>query len=322
MSDPGVNDQADFGNEFNGNTSMISPGARLAAYRQERGWTIEQVAGQLNLAPRQVIAIESDDYPSLPGMPIVRGFIRAYAKLLKVDVAPLLATLGGETVLVHKPIAPDKSLSTPFSETRLPTMTGKSRLSSRWVIALLLVLLLAAIIWAVQHEAGFSTLTSSQQTKDSTAILSGSNAKPQEQPTATPEEPVALAKPETPAAGSAENAAVGPGDASTAVAPTPVIPAPADVTPAEAAKPSTPETTGKNTLSLTANEDSWVEIRRVGASTAAVARLVKAGETEIYEVTDSISLVIGNAHGVEVTLRGAPLELKAGKGNVARLKLK
>ena len=34
------------------------PGAQLASQREARGWTIEQVATQLNLAPRQIHALD------------------------------------------------------------------------------------------------------------------------------------------------------------------------------------------------------------------------------------------------------------------------
>src|SRR3569623_1232196 len=121
------------------NRQSISPGALLAACRQERGWTVEQVASQLNLAPRQIAALESDDYSALPGMAIVRGFIRAYAKLLKIDPSPMLAALGGETVFLGDSIAPRKTLSTPFAAARLPTMTERSGLSSKWLFLVLLL---------------------------------------------------------------------------------------------------------------------------------------------------------------------------------------
>ena len=57
-----------------------SPGAKLAAGRVALGWTVEQVAAQLKLAPRQIIALEKDDYRALPEAAIVKGFTRAYAK--------------------------------------------------------------------------------------------------------------------------------------------------------------------------------------------------------------------------------------------------
>ncbi|HBZ05323.1 MAG TPA: DUF4115 domain-containing protein, partial [Massilia sp.] len=42
------------------------PGATLAAQREAMGWSVEQVAEQLKLAVRQVVAIEAGDYASLP----------------------------------------------------------------------------------------------------------------------------------------------------------------------------------------------------------------------------------------------------------------
>lgn len=68
----------------------LSPGAKLATARAAAGWSVDQVASQLKLAKRQIVAIEADDYASLPELAVIRGFIRAYAKLLKLDVAPLL----------------------------------------------------------------------------------------------------------------------------------------------------------------------------------------------------------------------------------------
>ena len=70
--------------------AALAPGAKLATARTALGWSVDQVASQLKLAKRQVVAIEADDYASLPEPAVIRGFIRAYAKLLKLDVAPLL----------------------------------------------------------------------------------------------------------------------------------------------------------------------------------------------------------------------------------------
>ncbi|MBY0570364.1 MAG: helix-turn-helix domain-containing protein [Burkholderiaceae bacterium] len=77
---------------FNADAERLSssPGARLAAARNASGWTVDQVATQLKITRHQILAIEADDYDVLPAPAIVRGFVRAYAKLLKLDSAPLL----------------------------------------------------------------------------------------------------------------------------------------------------------------------------------------------------------------------------------------
>src|SRR3954470_14981212 len=69
------------------------PGQALASQREAMGWTVEQVADQLKLAVRQVVALEAGDYAALPSPAVTRGFVRAYAKLVRVDPAPLVAQI-------------------------------------------------------------------------------------------------------------------------------------------------------------------------------------------------------------------------------------
>lgn len=321
MSEQEVNDQqGDV--QPSGETPIVSPGARLAEFRKERGWTVEQVASQLNLAPRQIVAIESDDYPSLPGMPIVRGFIRAYAKLLKVDAAPLLATLGGETVLVHESIAPRKTLSTPFSEARLPSMTERQPMLSKWVVGGLLVVLLGVAIWAARQ--GFGTVEPAKAVPSAESAVSQASAPQQVAPV-------------EPAQGQQDTSAQQslpvqpPADAQTPVmtadlAKPPGSPPTGPVSPATAPSQvvaSSEAASGKDALVIKAREDSWIEIRRAGNNAPLLSRIVKAGETESVEINESVSIVIGNAAGVDMSLRGAPVEVKAKtNSNVAHLSLK
>lgn len=325
MSDPEITGQVTPAEEPNASHARISPGAQLSAYRNERGWTVEQVASQLNLAPRQIVAIESDDFAALPGMPIVRGFIRAYAKLLKVEAAPLLATLDREDALASESIVPRKTLSTPFSEARLPSMTDRPGVSSKWIIGVLLVLLLGVAIWASRQggsitEIGAASTSQPQQGRAEapTADNSGQNA-----PFANSEEAVI---PTAPATGTTSGVGGDAGAASTSgvdAAPAPVQPAQQMTTPPASPDSSGASPSGNNTLRLSAREDSWVEIRRAGNNSVLVSRIVKAGESESVEVTEPVLLVIGNAAGVDANLRGTPLELKPGtKSNVARVNLK
>lgn len=72
----------------------LSPGSSvgmiLAEARAARDLTQDDVADQLNLSSRVIAAIESDDYAQLPGATFVRGYIRAYAKLVGVDEKSVL----------------------------------------------------------------------------------------------------------------------------------------------------------------------------------------------------------------------------------------
>ncbi|MEQ8483329.1 MAG: DUF4115 domain-containing protein [Pseudomonadales bacterium] len=66
------------------------PGARLRAERERLGVTVREVSETLNLTMGVVEAIEADDYGRLPGPVFSRGYLRAYARLLRVDPEPLL----------------------------------------------------------------------------------------------------------------------------------------------------------------------------------------------------------------------------------------
>lgn len=66
------------------------PGAVLAAARVAQGMSLEDVARQLKLSVAQIRALEADDYAQLPPPVFVRGFIRTYARTVKLDAAKLL----------------------------------------------------------------------------------------------------------------------------------------------------------------------------------------------------------------------------------------
>jgi cytoskeleton protein RodZ len=139
----------------------LTLGARLAAERELKKWPIEHVASQLNLAPRQIQALETDNYAVLPGLASVRGFVRAYAKLLKIDAAPLVAMLAGEQTMPTQPPMPRRTLpSTPFFDNRLVS-TGHRRSASKAVLVAVIVVALVIAAVAVDRMGGWRALSQS-----------------------------------------------------------------------------------------------------------------------------------------------------------------
>ena len=67
--------------------TMPLPGATLAAARVAQGLSLEDIARQLKLSVAQIKSIEADDHSRLPSPVFVRGFIRTYARVLKLDIA-------------------------------------------------------------------------------------------------------------------------------------------------------------------------------------------------------------------------------------------
>ncbi|MGA8862215.1 MAG: RodZ domain-containing protein [Gallionella sp.] len=70
-----------------------SLGAMLRDARNQLGLSVAEVAAQIKFAPRQIEALEADDFKNLPEAAFLRGFVRSYAKILNLDAQTLLASL-------------------------------------------------------------------------------------------------------------------------------------------------------------------------------------------------------------------------------------
>lgn len=292
----------------------LTPGAQLAAQRQARGWTVEEVAMQLNLAPRQILAIETDNYAALPGIASVRGFIRGYAKILKIDASPLLTLTATETAKLGEPAPTRKVLSEPFSETRLPSM-GRQGLSSRTILVIGILVLLSAIVFVSQQMGMIPRL---QEMASSMIKETAPNPNPVQSEKVTTTSSAAAEV----SASTSTNQADSNGMSSESLAPAAVA---VDSTPSATSVTAQVESApppSASSLVLSLRADSWIEIARANR-TVLVSRLFKAGTTETLEISEPVSLTIGNVAGVDATWRGEPLDVKSGtKTNVIRLNLK
>jgi cytoskeleton protein RodZ len=99
--------------------AAMPPGVLLKAAREAQGLSILDVADVLRFSTRQIELLESDNYAELPGATVVRGFVRGYAKLLKLDSAPLLAALTPEVPPSAPEVRPPSNMGEAEQETRL-----------------------------------------------------------------------------------------------------------------------------------------------------------------------------------------------------------
>lgn len=296
-----------------------TPGKALAAQREAMGWSVEQVADQLKLAVRQVVALEAGDYASLPGPAVVRGFVRAYAKVVKLDAAPLVAMIELETPAPNDATATTVRRDKPasFSEVRFPSHGKRARPVGGRLALVALVVAAAALAWqfdliptnllpgdrpaAASSQASVTVLQAPLTAKPADRAIETTLVKP-DAPLPSNQVPLISVPP---VAGPATGA---PGAGSPAgVAPAPAAPAPAATA---------------NALVLTLRDDSWIEVRRANGD-ALFKRLGRRGTTETVEITEPVTLVVGNPGAVSATLRGAALELQATPGStIARVNLK
>lgn len=72
---------------------VVSLGGMLRAAREQMGLSVGDVANQIKFAPRQIEALEADDFSAKPEAAFLRGFVRSYGKFLHLDVDALFAAL-------------------------------------------------------------------------------------------------------------------------------------------------------------------------------------------------------------------------------------
>jgi cytoskeleton protein RodZ len=306
------------------------PGATLAAQREAMGWTVEQVAEQLKLAVRQVVAIEAGDYAALPSPAVTRGFVRAYAKILRLDPAPLVAMIPMDTPVPVESSGVRRDLpssrGTLFSHSRYPTHGKRSGAPLAWIAGVVVV---AAAGFAAWHFGLVALPGSTTAPAGGAPVLNApfettTNSVPATDTTHNPSVPlISVPAPAdgaaAPAAGATTPAPAAqtppaPANTATQATVTATTVAPATATPVAPA--------GANTLVLNVREDSWIEVRPQGGK-ALISRLVRAGSTETVEVPGTATLVVGNPTAVTATLRGAAVALPPVPGKtISRVTLK
>jgi cytoskeleton protein RodZ len=275
-----------------------TPGATLAAARQAHGLSVADVAEQMRISPRQVDAIESGRYGELPGAVFVRGFIRNYARLLKLDPVPLLHALEPE-LSGEVPLRAHEIAGT------LPETTRRHR-PSWWLGAAAAVIAIAAVLagyewWRAQSGAA---RPAQRDTLLDTPATPAAPAVPSTQaPIALTPEPLS----DIPAGGGGSTAAQ-----SSAAAPA-AEPAPAAVEPASAP--------GEGRIEIRFLQESWVELRD-GAGNVQFSATGAAGSTRSFDVRPPVRVVVGNASGVSITYNGKPFDVDAHAArNIARFTL-
>jgi len=285
------------------NAAASSVGTWLRAAREAAGLSEDAVAHQLKLAPRQVRAIEEDDYARLPGRTFVRGFVRNYARLVNLDADAVVAALP-----VGEPTSPLERLtytpsSRPLGEIPMES-PRRSGSAARWLIPLVL---LAAVAAAAYYEF----------------------ARPPAPRPATPDGimPPPAPKPATPS-GPAATPLPNPLDApKSEAAPPPAVAAPGpSAAPALATNAPIPteahEGGADSPLVLTFIGTSWVQVRDASGAVL-LSQTATAGATLPIGGRPPFDVVIGNADHVRTQFRGQAVDLAPHtRFNVARLVLK
>jgi len=316
----------------------FGPGPALAKVRQDLGLSHEEVAARLHLAARQIAALESDDYDSLPGATYIRGYLRSYAELLGLAPAAIL------DAYAHMPVsAKSSNLSSLAPKEEITSQHRHVQLVTYFVVAVIIAL---AVSWWQGRDSQTRSVPTSAAVSPGASIPSelavDSLASPMSQSA-----PATAVQLDTAGARMMQPSVVTPAPApAPTAAPAHVRVAPAQVrfgaavaskhptaapvaveratgvaavTPLQPA--AAPAAGARARLVLHTDQDSWVDIRDA-RDNKLLYETVPAGRVVTLDGDAPLSVFLGNAAGVRLEFDGKPFDASPfTRGQVARFTL-
>ena len=258
-----------------------SPGARLKREREASGLTEQQAAEALNLDPTVIMVLEANDFAALGAPVFAKGHLRRYASMLGLAEDEILGAYERSKQHIEEPTL------VPKARLEMAPARGKSRWP--WVVGGSVAFVVAALVLAYVSENGLPWSGSPAGDGESTVDVTEPSLTPA--PAAPTTAPVA----EAPPAGAASAPATD-GTAATTVPTT--VP-------------------GQVTLQLRFAADSWVEIFD-GSGKAVLYDLCKAGSERTITAAPPLSVTLGNAPAVTISVNGLAVPRPAGQGTLAR----
>lgn len=261
-------------------------GEWLRAARESRGLTVAEVALSLKLGPRQVEALETEDWASLPGNTMIRGFVRNYARLLNLDPGALMRALDAEQLpqTVQLEVSAGTSVSLPQSTRRVERRD--------------LLAILAGVVLLVLAVLAYFFVPADAWQWQLNKLIGGRMAPVVGEKTVLQPAPVEASAPKAVAGESVTVLAAPKATVLSDVPPTPLA---------------------GDGLKLGFVQPAWVEVRD-GGGQLLLSEVGAAGSQRLVEGQPPFSLVVGNATQVTVQYRGRAIDLAPySKGDVARL---
>lgn len=253
----------------------VGPGHLLRKAREKAGLTLDLAAGQLNVSGAILRDLENDDYTRIAVETFAAGYIRSYARILKLDPEPLMALYRTRSDFL-RPAAELKPA--PRRNTGAPWV-------ARLVVLLLWLIGLVTVGWLI-----YALLRPVPET----AVVSAAPAVP----VVAPAVPVAAPVGTAPAADTAvPGSAVSPGAAFGAVEPEVLLPA-TDTEPAPL-----------DQLHFVFSDECWLEVTD-GKGDVLSADLYQKGQEAALSGRAPFNVMVGNVNAVTATFNGEPLRLE------------
>ena len=291
-------------------------GGALRTARENQGLSIQDIASRLRLGTKQVESIEADNFAALPEPTIVRGFIRNYAKQLKISAEPLLDA--------YNVLVPNSDLHRlivmPSANMKM-TSHNKPK-PGRYIWAGLAALIGLGVWLFYQNYVEKPSPTALSEG------VNGGSANSESTPSESAIGKSALSTEPLPevALPAAERES-GLQTSTELTLPAPVVDVnvsnAAPVAPVEPAVtvPIAPIPNGVAKLEFNATQETWVKV--VDASGREIYnKIIFAGSRESIDVTPPVNVTVGNAAATSLSMNGKSVDLAPhSRQNVAHIKL-
>ena len=321
-----------------------NPGRILKAAREEAGMSLVQAAEALHLRGSVVDAIEREDYATFSSPIFLKGYFRSYCRLLTLHEERMLALL--EKQLVSHYGAMDEAKN---EQLKVEQAQVRQRMLKKLGLFLVLLLVPVTLLFFTTFTLNRNDAPTQQETDSPAVPAQTEGAQTEAKDAATePADTLAAAVPEqefaysgdaddqghaaqaTDAATVADAEPRAEGDiADTATTQAPVQTSDAPVSPQSARAPQStrspqsaraqempveavtnavPTVPGSKALNFTFAEDCWLKLTD-GKGKVLVAELKYSGDTYTVSAVAPLTLVLGNARGVTLSVDNQPYDL-------------
>ncbi|MGE7992987.1 RodZ domain-containing protein [Pseudomonas sp. NPDC089554] len=322
-----------------------NPGEVLRQARETRDWSQAEVARKLNLTVTSLNNLENGAFDKLPGHTFARGYIRAYAKLMDMDQAPLVEAFDQVTGTHAKG-------SDVHALGRIEEPVRLSHNILRVVSLLLLVAVIGGGFFWWQDQGSLRTKDLAKIALEHVEVESADGTtqihpldEPEDQAVSAGQQPESAPLPLEPAAGEQTQETTADATANTAPATpaAPEVPAvaaaqphtPATPAPATPAAPTTPPVAaapapaaqpsvlpaGDGRVAIRFSADCWTQVTD-GNGKVLFSAIKRKGDSLELTGKPPFAVRLGFARGAQVSYNGQAVDVAPfTSGETARLKL-
>lgn len=328
MSDGAVEEETMQSEEQVQTPVHATAGTMLRQAREAARIQLPTMAATLKVPQRKLEALEADDHESFPDHVFMRALAMGMCRALHIDAEPVLALLPQRALKSLAKTGPGINetvkVRSNFKSSGAPLGSGSG--SSRKIAEGVLVLLAAAaaVYFVPFHpsvdgaEGGVAGALQSEaanhsDASDPTAAVplgqASNNAEAETVVTEPSAEPVA------------HGAAPAVAPATAALTPEGATPAAATTAASASAVAAPVASTGALLALKVSTGQSWVKVKDATGKVVLEKTLAK-DESATAEGQVPLTVIVGNAKGTQVTVRGEPLDISTTRDNVARFEVK